>query len=212
MAILAGPGQAARAIEMISNPLTDALTVQLSRSMISNAERLGLIWSLRPATTAAPLADGTPRVIIDGATTAISAMSLLGFLPVGVRVMVLITPPAGNHVVGVIDWTTWYQPTLQNGWTNRPGFQPLSFRRLATPPACVQVVGNMISGTVAGGILVATIPQYLWPKSEVNIPCYGAIAAGTYTPKLCVLTNGQVVMWDFSSSYIGCYAIYPIDL
>jgi hypothetical protein len=212
MSVVAGPGAAVRAMQLISNPMTDAMTIQLSRSLISNAERLGLIWSLRPATTVGPLADGTPRVVIDGATTPISAMSLLGFLPADVRVMVLITPPAGIHVVGVIDWTTWYQPALQNSWTNRAGFQPLSFRRLATPPACVQVVGNMISGTVAGGILIATIPQYLWPKSEANIPCYGKTTSG-YTPKLCINpTNGQVVMWDFEASYIGCYAIYPIDL
>lgn len=77
---------------------SDAVTIQLVRSIIAHAERLGLAWRLRPATVSTPQA-GT-MVIVDGTTIPIKAVSLVGALSPGDRVMLLLSTPSGCHVVG----------------------------------------------------------------------------------------------------------------
>jgi hypothetical protein len=60
-----------------------------------HAGRLGLIWHLRPATVMS-----TNIIVFDGDTQPISAVSMIGPLYVGARVMVIIVPPDGNFIVG----------------------------------------------------------------------------------------------------------------
>lgn len=73
---------------------------QLATAVIQRAERLGLKWHLRPATVTNPTLAGAPQIIYDGDTVAIRAVSLIGPVVEGDRVMALISPPAGNHIVG----------------------------------------------------------------------------------------------------------------
>jgi len=79
----------------------------LAQALIDRADELGLTWQLRPAQVTTPAADGALQIIYDGDTAVQRATSMLGALPVGLRVYCLITPPAGNHVVGVVGGPTY---------------------------------------------------------------------------------------------------------
>lgn len=76
--------------------------------LVLQARRLGLTWSLRPATvvdvTYITLGAYEPRVQMDGdvLNAAIAVVSLAGPVAVGMRVMVMSVPPVGNYVIGVI--------------------------------------------------------------------------------------------------------------
>lgn len=75
-----------------------------AKALIDNANRLGLQWTLRPAsvTNLNPL-----QVLVDGNTSSIAATTMLAQqFSFNQRVFVLIIPPAGNYVVGVITTPT----------------------------------------------------------------------------------------------------------
>jgi hypothetical protein len=74
----------------------------IARAIQDRSEELGLVWKLRPATVAAPGPSGQLRIVYDGDSELIDAVSVIGRLPVGARVMGLISPPAGNHVIGFL--------------------------------------------------------------------------------------------------------------
>lgn len=84
------------------DPLTDITDVQV-QSIIENARRLGLIWSLRPGrvVSATPL-----KVILDGdadaKTDALGMVSLIGSVARLARVMTMSVPPGGNFVMGYL--------------------------------------------------------------------------------------------------------------
>ena len=76
--------------------------------LLAQAQRLGLTWELRPGTV--KQADDVtsafnPLVSMDGddIDTLISTSSLAGPLAVGMRVMVMFVPPAGNYVIGIVN-------------------------------------------------------------------------------------------------------------
>ncbi|WDZ83993.1 hypothetical protein [Micromonospora cathayae] len=72
----------------------------LAEAVLERAIQLGLTWRLRPATVMSVADDGTIRVLHDGDTQPIRVASMIGPVAVRARVMVLKTPPAGNHIVG----------------------------------------------------------------------------------------------------------------
>ncbi len=75
------------------------------KAIQDNAQRLGLTWQLRLATVL-PNTTGTANsspVVMDGDTAAIDAVSMIGPLQGGMRVYVITSPPAGNHIVGMAD-------------------------------------------------------------------------------------------------------------
>lgn len=74
----------------------------VARAVQDRQDKRGLSWHLRPATVAAYGADGQLRIVYDDDSTPVNAVSIIGRLPVGGRVMGMITPPAGNHVVGFL--------------------------------------------------------------------------------------------------------------
>lgn len=75
--------------------------------LIVQAKRLGLTWGMRPAGVT-DISNGAgpynPRVLMDGDSTGatIQAVSLIGGLAVGMRVMVMYVPPVGYYIVGII--------------------------------------------------------------------------------------------------------------
>lgn len=69
----------------------------LVQQLVVEAQRLGLIWTLKPATIKD---ESTMRGLVDGDTAEISLISLVGRLPVDTRVMVAEVPPAGEYVIG----------------------------------------------------------------------------------------------------------------
>lgn len=87
-------------------PLTTSLASV--DELVLQARRLGLIWSLRPATvvntTYVTLGAYEPRVQMDAdvLTAAIPVVSLAGPVAVGMRVMVMTVPPLGYYIIGII--------------------------------------------------------------------------------------------------------------
>lgn len=93
----------------MTSPAVDATTVAL----IEQARRLGLAWTLTPATVSVDSTDVmNVQVIIDGSPlNATRAISLIGQLVTGTRVMVISVPPQGNYIIGFYgsggQWTEW---------------------------------------------------------------------------------------------------------
>jgi hypothetical protein len=77
-----------------------------AQSIVENANRLGLTWTLRLATVIAVKGGGIVDAIYDGDTEAISMVSMIGTTYMGGRVYVIAVPPAGNYIIG-------YPPTYQ---------------------------------------------------------------------------------------------------
>lgn len=73
-----------------------------AQAIKEDAKRLGLTWSLRPATVQSY--DGTSGhalIIYDGGdTVSLDAVSLMGTVRNGQRVMGMVVPPSGNFVIG----------------------------------------------------------------------------------------------------------------
>lgn len=95
----------------MSTPVEPTITQTTSlasvNELVAQAERLGLVWSLRSATVVDTLSGGSPYdpvIKLDGDddNTFISATSWAGPLTNGMRVHVVHVPPLGNYVVAVI--------------------------------------------------------------------------------------------------------------
>jgi len=71
-------------------------------TLVSNAARLGISWKLRLGTVTESNSVNRLTVRMDSDTDTISAVSMVGSVPVGFRVYVITTPPSGNFVVGVV--------------------------------------------------------------------------------------------------------------
>lgn len=74
--------------------------------LIRVADRLGLIWGLRPGTVASVDYPYTPReanVRMDGDDGGISVVSLVNDLAAGDRVMVVRVPPHGEYAIGLLN-------------------------------------------------------------------------------------------------------------
>lgn len=191
---------------------SDATTIQLVRSIVSCADRLGLIWKLRQGTVTTAAADGTQRVVLDGSTQPIRCMSLLGSMSVGTRVIAILSPPSGCHVIGLTGLVGWQSITLLNSWTNTAGYQPFSYRVVSSPPNSVQIVGTLTVGTTTNGIQIGLLPVRVRPVSKVTLPCCGGQAA-TRTPKIEIDSAGTVKVWDFTNAgVLGVNGHYPLNL
>lgn len=78
--------------------------------IVENADRLGLTWTLRPATVidggtpSSNLPAGIIMATYDGDTEPIGMVSMVGQgIPANTRVYVLRVPPSGNFIVGFTD-------------------------------------------------------------------------------------------------------------
>lgn len=92
---------------MYSHEIVNAIGVGVDE-IIRNAQQLGLTWTLIPATTATITGGKSywpptnTYVIQDNDTTVTRAISLIGRVFSGTRVMIMHVPPAGNYIIGVI--------------------------------------------------------------------------------------------------------------
>ncbi len=71
-------------------------------ALVDTFRRMGLMWRLLPATV---FADDTntpssTKITLDGDTDPTRAISMVGLVPQGARVFVMVVPPAGNYIVG----------------------------------------------------------------------------------------------------------------
>jgi hypothetical protein len=74
-------------------------TAALVQEVKDNANRLGLTWQIIAASVADPL---IPTVVFDSDALVIAApaVSLIGVVAAGDRVMVMAVPPAGTYIIG----------------------------------------------------------------------------------------------------------------
>ena len=70
-----------------------------AQELVKTAKRLGLVWTIRPATVknANPL-----TIIYDGDTVPIGAVSIIGDMAIGLRVYGFNVPPSGNFITGIV--------------------------------------------------------------------------------------------------------------
>lgn len=71
-----------------------------AQAVVENAQRLGLTWALTVATV---VGVNPITAVMDGDDTDIPVTSMVGPLANGQRVYVIVVPPSGNYVIGVID-------------------------------------------------------------------------------------------------------------
>jgi hypothetical protein len=91
-----------------------------AQAVVENAKRLGIQWGMQPATVQQASTDnGYVLLVFDGDTTEIQAMSLVGKLLPGWRVMVMAVPPSANFVVG-----SFVQATGIVAYGSRPSNTP----------------------------------------------------------------------------------------
>lgn len=85
----------------MTSPEDPALISVGVQALKDNAQRLGLTWQLTMATI--QTAGNSPIIIMDGdSTTFINAISMIGNPPAGSRVYVLLIPPGGIYLVGLV--------------------------------------------------------------------------------------------------------------
>jgi hypothetical protein len=132
------------------------------------ATRLGLAWRLRPGTVQD---DGT-TVIVDGDSSALSTISLVGKCPPGQRVMVLYVPPSSNYIVGFISQNFYT-------WTD---FTPKIYTNTATTP-------TEVTGTV-GYAKFLQIGKTVWAVASVT---FGANTSGGASVDLPVLASTRLL-------------------
>lgn len=98
--------------------LSEVSALAAARTVVSDSQRLGLTWQLKLGT----VADSTLSTArLDGDTVAIRVINMTGQqLTVGRRVYVIVLPPAGNYVVGLVDDTQLGNETYNNVDTGDP--------------------------------------------------------------------------------------------
>lgn len=80
----------------------DETTATLVQAVVADARRLGLTWTIRPATVTST-DGGAVTATYDGDTVPIPMVSLAPFVPaVGRRVWAVAVPPAGDYVIGPV--------------------------------------------------------------------------------------------------------------
>lgn len=88
----------------------------------------------------------------------------------------------------------WNGVSFQNGWSNVGGTNVTAqYRRIASPPACVQIVGTIAPGTKVDGTTMFTLPAAYRPAKDQFFPVASSHSAGGgANPQVRVATNGTV--------------------
>src|SRR5439155_22990870 len=89
---------------------------------------------------------------------------------------------------------TWNTLTLANGWTNIGGVWATSkYRKVASPPSCVQVIFACNAGTKADGTTVATLPAGYRPANTQAFPvAIGGSVGVPVNPQVLVDSSGNI--------------------
>lgn len=109
-----------------------------------------------------------------------------------------------------MDIDTWHKPTLVNGWTNAGGRAAFQYRKTPTSDH-IQIVGNIVPGTLADNTVITTLPVGFRPTHAMPIICRD-VANGVCSLEL--QTNGEVRCFDVvaGSTLVQIYPIViPLD-
>jgi hypothetical protein len=126
-------------------------------ALVANAKRLGLEWSIRPATVGS-VGNAGNRVlaVYDGDSVYIAMISLVSkFLAAGDRIMAIAVPPAANYIIGVLDLIPLaYGYMDQKILTTSGTFNPTNYPGIKA--IRVRVVGG---GGAGGGAAITAASQ-----------------------------------------------------
>lgn len=111
----------------------------LAAGIAERGKELGLTWQLVPATVSLPGDSGEMRVVLDGDSTPIPAVSMIGRLARDSRVFVIISPPAGVHIVGFLGYD--FPPSLSGEAVGRSRMITLASQFDTTSATAVNVTG-----------------------------------------------------------------------
>jgi hypothetical protein len=111
------------------------------KSIQENSFSLGLTWNLHPGTTVRA-GSGLVDVTMDGDTTAIQAISLVGGVGANSRVMLLLVPPSSIYIVGFLDTVAGYRYSDTVFYALNGSFNPANYPGLRAVRVRCQAGGN----------------------------------------------------------------------
>jgi hypothetical protein len=111
-----------------------------------------------------------------------------------------------------VDAETWHPLAPQNGWVNRAGFSALQYRRVASPPRTVEVIGHLASGTNADGTLIGTLPAGYRPAGKQDVPIMGSAPGADESPTLEAGTDGTLKIFHCAGvTLLGFHFLLSLD-
>jgi hypothetical protein len=151
---------------------TEALTAA-AQQVVADAKRLGLVWTMQNGTVTST---NPIKVQMDGDAVSILVTSMVGVVSLKQRVYIIQVPPAGNFIVGTVNLSkvsdgSWASMTLLNGWTNVGSAEVTAqYRLVPSPPNTLQIVGEIVAGTITDGTVIANLNDGFRPIHSVTFP------------------------------------------
>jgi hypothetical protein len=90
---------------------------------------------------------------------------------------------------------TWHALTPGNSWSNSGSGPDLQYRMLASPPNTVEIIGDLATGTVTNGTVIATLPYTANSNQVIAV----TLPSGTPTS-----INNCRLFYTASSGTIAC--------
>lgn len=153
-----------------------SLAVETVKALVANAKDLGLTWNLRPGVVAVDsgLIVSNVSISMDGDTVLVTAVSLVGPLLEGQRVMVMSVPPGGLFVVGSAGMDQWHEvggtngPLFNTNWSSfGDPFGDVGYRR--TLDGHLEMTGLAdFASTSTAPALIFTLPEGWRPDRTVQ--------------------------------------------
>lgn len=172
--------------------LTDAAVARALARVPLNTVRLGTVIS------SDQLKSATVTVILDGDTGPIPIqVATPGWFTPGARVVILLVPPSGALIVGVVngDYDPWHSASLVSGWVNfGVGNAVPGYRREGSR---VYLRGVLSAG--AFGVPAFVLPLGYRPPHNVPLPVVSNAAAGY----LSILVDGSVNPMSGSATWFS---------
>ncbi|MEU4735026.1 MULTISPECIES: hypothetical protein [Streptomyces] len=167
---------------------------------------------MRQATVATVGTDGTVTTV-----EGFVARRLATYTGPAVGDLVLISPgPGGWYAHGRMAAASaggWVPLTLASGWSATAGYYTPAYRLNGDGTASLSGMASM-SGTLAAGAVVTTLPAEARPANRVRVTVQVAAASGTgYYGVMTINPDGTVTLGDYSAALPGTgskYAEYDV--
>lgn len=107
---------------------------------------------------------------------------------------------------------SWHSLTPKNSWTNLSGYTPFQYRAIGSPPKSVQVVGNLVPGTITAGTVLGTLPTGYLPTKQQYDCAYTDVTSAS--AGVHIDTSGNLKVFGVSSgaTVLGINSIFPLDV
>jgi hypothetical protein len=124
-----------------------------------------------------------------------------------------VTPGTTPATSGI---ETWHAVPLTNSWTNSGNPPAAQYRKLASPPNSIEVVGRISHAAVSGTSQIATaLPSGYIPTHAQDRVCavFGNTAAPVASPVLSIDATGVLTLFDLPTGTTGVafHCIYSLD-